>query len=356
MIYLGWFLVDGIESSNTMEFTDGPIYIVGEHFNLFDQESSSVDDPFHKRQCTDYISSSFLFCSYRRDFPVINAFDCNSDIGWGCMVRTGQMLAAKAIISVCFGREYDFQNFDNSDPRYLEILSWFYDFPDAIFSIHKIVDQNHLLNGLDTKDIIRGGEWFSPSKISRSLKQMFNAGKPYGIMMYAPRNDVIYIDEVIELCTATSDVEFHNSWSPLLILITTRMGLKTLNPLYIPHLKSLLESQYSIGFIGGKPKSSLYFIGYQDDDIIYLDPHFVQPTIRSHPPSEEELATYRPQSPMKMPFTEIDPCLAAGFILHTKEEFFDFIEWHQALSEDPDQYTIFTFEPNRTIYEDIDSM
>lgn len=42
-------------------------------------------------------------------------------------------------------------------------------------------------------------------------------------------------------------------------------------------LKQILEWKQSVGIIGGHHSSSLYFIGYQDDNLIYLDPHTIQP-------------------------------------------------------------------------------
>lgn len=33
--------------------------------------------------------------------------------------------------------------------------------------------------------------------------------------------------------------------------------------------------------LGGKPNFALYFVGYQGNDLIFLDPHFVQESLKS---------------------------------------------------------------------------
>ncbi len=69
-------------------------------------------------------------------------------------------------------------------------------------------------------------------------------------------------------------------WRPLLLIVPTRLGIDKLNKTYIPHLKACLECPFSVGIIGGKPNKSLYFVGYQDEDVVYLDPHVVRPAVK----------------------------------------------------------------------------
>lgn len=47
---------------------------------------------------------SLLWFSYRKDFPPIGPAEITSDIGWGCMLRTGQMMLAEAFIFCFLGR------------------------------------------------------------------------------------------------------------------------------------------------------------------------------------------------------------------------------------------------------------
>ena len=49
-----------------------------------------------------------------------------------------------------------------------------------------------------------------------------------------------------------------------------------INERYIPQLKEVLKWPQSIGIVGGRPSSSLYFVGCQGDQVIYLDPHQAQ--------------------------------------------------------------------------------
>ena len=48
------------------------------------------------------------------------------------------------------------------------------------------------------------------------------------------------------------------------------------NSRYLPQLQQVLQWPQSAGIVGGRPSSSLYFIGHQGQSVLFLDPHEVQ--------------------------------------------------------------------------------
>jgi len=59
------------------------------------------------------------------------------------------------------------------------------------------------------------------------------------------------------------------------------LGLGQVNTEYYEAVKFFLRLPQSAGIIGGRPKSALYFVGYQGDSLVFLDPHYVQKTCGS---------------------------------------------------------------------------
>lgn len=77
-----------------------------------------------------------------------------------------------------------------------------------------------------------------------------------------------------------------------------------------------------MGLLGGKPNFALYFVGTQDDSLIFLDPHFVQDAV----PSPEDLPAYestyftQDRSAKKIKLSGLDPGLGLGFLLRKSSD------------------------------------
>lgn len=66
----------------------------------------------------------------------------------------------------------------------------------------------------------------------------------------------MYVSDVLELFREKPD-------QALILLVPVRLGSEVLNPIYIPCIQGLLSLDYCVGIIGGRPKHSVYFIGFQ---------------------------------------------------------------------------------------------
>jgi cysteine protease ATG4 len=120
-------------------------------------------------------------------------------------------------------------------------------------------------------------------------------------------------------------------WKSLILLVPLRLGTEKMNLIYGDCLKAMLSLEHCIGIIGGRPKHSLYFVGYQEDKLIHLDPHYCQDMVDVN----QEMfstASFHCRSPRKMKLTKMDPCCCIGFYCATKNDFDRFVSSVQPVS------------------------
>jgi cysteine protease ATG4 len=194
--------------------------------------------------------NQIYYFPYRYNFPVPLANNATNDIGWGCMVRTGQMMLCET-----------FKKIENMKDTVKCIPELFLDIPSAPFSIHNITTYGAKYN-------IPVGEQFPDTELSLTLQDLLNNSiiNNY-INIVAVRERIIYKDQVNAIL---------NNNKQCLLLIPVMLGLENINEIYYSQINKLLQHDTSVGFIGGIQKKSLYLTGIQETKLEYLDPHMIK--------------------------------------------------------------------------------
>lgn len=243
--------------------------------------------------------STRLWMTYRREFPSLNGSNYTSDCGWGCMLRSGQMLLAQALICHFLGRAWRWDpdsqlHATHEDHIHRKIIRWFGDTPskNSPFSIHTLVGIGHEAGK-------RAGDWYGPASVSHLLKRAVHlAAKEHAdfdnLHVYVAQDCTVYIQDILDEClvpdpgqqraqlppwqtpdrkasatrkTSVSSAKTTDGgslmWKALVLLVPLRLGTEKLNTIYGNCLKTLLSTEHCIGIIGGRPKHSLYFVGFQ---------------------------------------------------------------------------------------------
>jgi len=207
-----------------------------------------------------------FYCS--TDTSLIKGSLINNDIGWGCMIRTSQMLLFKFL-------EY---HMNDIDEQYIK--EWFSDKNYHHYSIHNYINHGKKYNVIP-------GNWISPTQISLIVKDLVES-------------HIKDVDVLIKENSLTKEEIIRKT----LVLFPRRLGLK--NPKsYTNQLLSLFPiNDIFIGIIGGVPNHSLYFFDYKETSLISVDPN-IKTGLR------------------KVSIEVMDPCMIFGFYIEpeTYEDF-----------------------------------
>uniref|UniRef100_A0A8C6Y838 Cysteine protease n=1 Tax=Naja naja TaxID=35670 RepID=A0A8C6Y838_NAJNA len=324
----GWVL-----KTKTYFSRNSPVFLLGKCYHFKSDEPSdqspngSCDDMTEEKFSRnaeefrkDFVSRIWL--TYREEFPQIKGSVLTTDCGWGCTLRTGQMLLAQGLILHFLGRDWTWANafvFENPESEswttqtvkkltasletslirerefrnqsnhpkspihtreneesieeqyHRRIISWFADSPLANFGLHQLIEYGR-------KSGKTAGDWYGPAVVAHLLRKAVEKARDpelQGLTIYVAQDCTVYKSDVTDaLCPFTDSGK--TDAKSVIILIPVRLGGERTNMEYFEFVKGILSLDYCIGIIGGKPKQSYYFAGFQDDSLIYMDPHYCQ--------------------------------------------------------------------------------
>lgn len=234
------------------------IVIAGTRFQA--REDQSLDSM--NKQMVEYIQATLWF-SYKYNWAMfIPDTKLDNDIGWGCMIRCGQMLLAKAIARKT-------QKFDNECKKdVIELFNDSHGGESIPFSIHNIVK-------FAAKNYnVTPGQWFRATTIMMSLDALNNQYNPKltsSIVIFTSVDSLVTLTDVYKKVFATTKVspetnpleELKNvTWKRhLLFSVAIRTGLAKPQANFKKTLARIMETPQSLGILGGKDNKAYYILG-----------------------------------------------------------------------------------------------
>ena len=304
-----------------------------------------------------------LYFSYRKNYPIQinykNKSEYTSDCGWGCMIRSSQMLFARAIYKI-FKKTKSIEDSLKSTLYYFldnplnenELPIYLNDYYQKIKSELNLNSQikKKIFSPFSIKNIcsigeIYGktcGEWFSDVNLPH-IFDIINLN-----MNVIPNLKVInftscvLLKNLIEKCfkipnsiitVGNNNLEYINFNDEQyilensgLIFISVRLGIYNISEEYYFAMKKLYSCKEFLGFVGGKNNAASYFIGFNEKNMIYLDPHYSQDSIVP-PIDDNNIKSYSVTNLYQIPFENLQPAFTMGFLFTNILEFNDMINF-----------------------------
>jgi len=366
---------DYIIYNDSLNILSQPIDINKEnHIKILDK---SFFPKYNISNINKYLDLMFQMTYRTNFFPIQNSKtkeEFNKDSGWGCMIRSGQMMLSKAILDYKLFSYYNLKNNsiisendinlmikeEEINKKKFETLILFLDNPiniedvkgkndfinyleflkDNNFNNCKIIPPFSILNIFSLgREILNKepGEWFSDNNLIQifySIQNKYKIISNYEFFTF--KNGFIDQNLIIQKCfkevenNNDLDIIYHNNKyykfeKAGLIFLSIRLGLKNIDSTYLNNFIKLFNIRNNLGIIGGKINKAFYFIGInpEKNELLYLDPHVNNIAIKN----VEELRintnfdTYKVKNIYSLKLNKLSPCFTIGFNFKNYDEY-----------------------------------
>ncbi|AEC10381.1 Cysteine protease ATG4a [Arabidopsis thaliana] len=336
--------------------TTSDVWLLGVCYKISADENSGETDTGTVLAALQLDFSSKILMTYRKGFEPFRDTTYTSDVNWGCMIRSSQMLFAQALLFHRLGRAWTKKS-ELPEQEYLETLEPFGDSEPSAFSIHNLIIAGASYG-------LAAGSWVGPYAICRAWESLAckkrkqtdskNQTLPMAVHIVSGSEDgerggapILCIEDATKSCLEFSKGQ--SEWTPIILLVPLVLGLDSVNPRYIPSLVATFTFPQSVGILGGKPGASTYIVGVQEDKGFYLDPHEVQQVVTVNKETPDvDTSSYHCNVLRYVPLESLDPSLALGFYCRDKDDFDDFCLRALKLAEESNGAPLFTVTQTHT--------
>ncbi|KAL1539488.1 Cysteine protease atg4 [Salvia divinorum] len=343
-------------SRTVISNSNSDIWLLGVCYHVA-QEGEDSSNPTQSEGFAAFVDdfSSRILITYRKGFSPIGDSKYSSDVNWGCMLRSSQMLVAQAFLVHKLGRSWRKSPDKPLDESYLKILHLFGDAEDSPFSIHNLLQEGSAYG-------LAAGSWVGPYAMCRTWESLMrnkeeSDGGVLSSMMalYVVSGDedgerggapALCIEDISSYCSEFRQAQV--DWPPILLMVPLVLGLEKVNPRYLPLLCATFQFPQSLGILGGRPGASTYIIGVQDDKSFYLDPHEVQQVVNMKKDDvDADTSSYHCNVLRHIALDSLDSSLAIGFYCRDKNDFDDFCVRATKLVDQSNGAPLFTIAETR---------
>jgi cysteine protease ATG4 len=288
-----------------------PIYMIGGiEYKATTAEEASIKSSALRAQL-----DSLPWLSYRRNIEGTHLRSSpkgfTSDSGWGCTLRSTQMLTAATLMEAQLGSDFRRGSLASLEQNqtFVDIVSLFADNSQAPLSIVKLVDL-----GIERKSVKGPGEWFGPGSAAYYMSRLASEAQLSVPIMY-------FVDRVVyrkDVLTALKQRGLG-----VLVLVPTQLGSS--RSADVERVKQplidLFKNPLFRGFIGGDSVSQSYFFaGASQDYMFILDPHTTQPAVPSNIANIDVAVPAQPGI-VTMRWSRLGSSLSLGFLIKTVADF-----------------------------------